>query len=220
MVKALAGIEKVGAPNQVVEPGNAKLRHDGAHLFGHEEKEIHHMLRPALKLLTQDGILRSHPHGAGVQMAFAHHDAACRHQGCRCKAHLIGTQQGSNHHLATGLHLAVGLNPNAATKPVEHQGLLGLGKANLPGRTCMLNGRQGRGACAAVVACNNNMISLGLSHARSHGAHTNFRDELDRDIGMRGHILQVVNKLGKVLNGINVVVRRGRDKTHTWHRMT
>jgi len=36
---------------------------------------------------------------------------------------------------------------------------------------------------------------------------------------VRCHVLQVVDQLGQVLDGVDVVVRRWRDQTDTWHRV-
>ena len=121
---AFAGIEQLSAANQIVKLFDAQLRHDAAHFFGHEEEIVHHMLRLALEFGAQNWVLRSYTHGAGVEMAFAHHDAALDHQRCSGKAHLVCAQQCRNHHITAGLHLAIGLHANAATQAVEHEGLL------------------------------------------------------------------------------------------------
>src|SRR2546429_958993 len=63
-------------------------------------------------------------------VALAHHDAALDDQGRRGEAELVGAQQRADDDVAAGLHLAVGLNADAAAQAVEHQGLLGLGQAD------------------------------------------------------------------------------------------
>src|SRR3546814_10053441 len=71
--------------DHVVKAPYAQLSHDFAHLFGNEEEVIHHIFRLALKLLAQNRVLRCNANGAGVQVAFAHHDAAFHHQRRGCK---------------------------------------------------------------------------------------------------------------------------------------
>ena len=59
------------------------------------------------------------------------------------------------------------------------------------------------------------MIGLGFGNAGSNSAHADFRYQLDRDGGRRIGIFQIMDKLGQIFNGINVVVRRGRNQAHT-----
>ncbi len=178
------------------------------------------MLGLARELLAQHRVLRGHAHRAGVQVALAHHDAALHHQRRGGEAELIGTQQGADDHVAARLHLAVGLHADAAAQVVEHQGLLGLGQADLPGDARVLDGRLGRGARAAVVARDDHhVVGLALGHARGDGAHAHLGHQLDADAGVRVHVLQVVDELGQVLDGVDVVVRRRADEAHAGRRV-
>ncbi len=209
MIQAAAGVEQINAADQLVKAPNAQLRHDFAHFFGDEEEVVDDVLGLALEFLAQLGVLRGHAHRAGVQMAFAHHDAAFYHQRCGGKAEFVGAQERANGHVATGFHLAVGLHANAAAQVVQHQCLLGFGQAQFPGRARVLDGRDGRGARAAIVAGNHHMVGLGFGHTGRDRAHTHFRHQLDRDGGARIDVFQVVNQLRQVFDGVNVVVRRG-----------
>ncbi len=211
------GVQQVGTADQLVEAADAQLRHDLAGFFRDEEEVVHHMLRFAGKLFAQLGVLRGHAHRAGVQVALAHHDAALNHQRCSGKAEFIGTQQGTHHHVTASLDLAVGLQAHTAAQAVEHEGLLGFGQADFPGRPGMLDGRPGRSARAAVVPGDHDVVGLALGHAGSNGAHPDFGHQLHGDVGMRGHVFQVVDELGQVLNGVDVVVRRGRNEAHARH---
>ena len=118
VIDAFAGVQQVGAANQVIKLADAQLGHDLAHFFGNEEKEVHHVLRLAREFLAQCRVLRGDTDGASVQVAFAHHDAALHHQGCRGKAKLIRAEQCANRHVTSRLHLAIGLHPNAPTQAV------------------------------------------------------------------------------------------------------
>ena len=60
---------------------------------------------------------------------------------------------------------------------------------------------------------------MGLGHARRDSAHSLFADEFDVDTSLVVRILQVVDKLGEVFNGVNVVVRGRRDEPHTGRRV-
>ncbi len=85
-------------------------------------------------------------------MADAHHDAACHHQRCGREAVFLGTEQHGHHDVARRAHPTVALHRDAISQPVQDERLLRVGKADLPGRTRVLEGRQwGGGTGAAVV---------------------------------------------------------------------
>jgi hypothetical protein len=140
------------------------------------------------------------------------------HQRRGGEAELVGAQQRADHHVAAGLHLAVGLHADAAAQAVEHQRLLGLGQAQLPGRAGVLDRRPGRGAGAAVVAGDHHVVGLALATPAATGAHADLGHQLDADAGARVGVLQVVDQLRQVLDRIDVVVRRRADQAHARHR--
>ena len=54
-----------------------------------------------------------------------------------------------------------------------------------------------------------NHVGVGLGNPGGNGANANFRHQLDRHFCGGMNLVQVVNELGQVLNGIDVMVRRG-----------
>jgi len=58
------------------------------------------------------------------------------------------------------------------------------------------------------------MVHVGLGHSRRHRAHADLGDQLHRDAGLRVHVLEVVDELGQILDGVDVVVGRRGDQTH------
>src|SRR5439155_14198379 len=85
-------------------------------------------------------------------------------------------------------------------------------------QTCALP-ISGRGARAAIVAGNGDVVRFGLGHTRSHGADAHFRDELHRD-GRGGiRVLQLVDQLRQVLDRVDIVVWRRRDQLHAGGRV-
>ena len=208
MLDAFFHVQQIAAANQVVKLGDAQLRHDVAHFFGDKEEIVHHMLGLARELLAQRRVLGGHAHGAGVQVAFAHHDAALDHQGSGGETEFIGTQQGTNRHIAASFHLAVGLHPNATTQTVHHQCLLGFGQTDFPRAARMLDGRPRRRTGAAVVTGDHHMVGLALGHTRGNRAHADLGHQLHADVGMGRDVFQVVDELRQVFDGINVVVWR------------
>ena len=77
--------------------------------------------------------------------------------------------------------LAIDLHGDAAAEIIEHQRLMGFGEADFPRAAGVLDGGQRRGAGAAIVAGDQNMIGMGLGDARGDGADADFGDELHAD---------------------------------------
>ena len=86
---------------------------------------------------------------------------------------------------------------------------MGLGDAKLPGQTGIVDGVAGRCARAAVVAGDEDDLCAALGDTGSDGADAGLTDQLDVDVGVAVGILEVVDKLCKVFDGVDVVVRRG-----------
>ena len=96
------------------------------------------------------------------------------------------------------------------TQVVLHQHLLGLGHAQLPGDAGVLHGGLRRGAGAAVVAADEHHVRLALGNAGGDGAHPDLGHQLDVDARPVIGALEIVDELGQVLDGVDVVVRRRR----------
>jgi hypothetical protein len=78
----------------------------------------------------------------------------------------------------------------------------------------MLERGQRRGTGAAVIAGDGDVVGARLGHAGSHRSDAHFRHQLDRDIGCRVDVLQIEDQLRQILDRIDVVVRRRRDKAN------
>mmetsp|Transcript_29811 Transcript_29811/g.51463 ORF Transcript_29811/g.51463 Transcript_29811/m.51463 type:complete len:1285 (+) Transcript_29811:323-4177(+) len=207
-------LQHVRAAHHLLKGAEAHLGHVLPHLLGQQEEVVDHVLGLAVELLAQVRVLRGDAHGAGVQVALAHHDAAQRDEGPRGEAHLLGAQQRGHHHVAAVADLPVRLQPHARPQVVQHQRLLRLGHAQLPGQARALHARPGRRARAAVVPRDHNVVRLGLGHARRDHAHAHLGHQLHRDLARGLRVLQVVDQLRQVLDGVDVVVRRGGDQGH------
>ncbi len=90
------------------------------------------MLGLAGEALAQHRVLRRDADRAGVEMALAHHDAAGRDQRRGREADLVGAEQRADHDVAAGADAAIDLHGDAAAQAVQHQRLMGLGKADFP----------------------------------------------------------------------------------------
>src|SRR5690606_4349392 len=84
----------------------------------------------------------------------------------RTQLSLSDPEQRGDDHVAPGLHLPVDLHDDAVAQTVEHQRLLGLGQADLPGRTRVLERGQRRRAGTPVVAGDEHDVGVRLRHTR------------------------------------------------------
>ena len=90
---------------------------------------------------------------------------------------------------------AVGLQHDATSQIVEDQRLVRFGDAEFPRQSGVLDAGQRRGACAAAVAGDQNVVGVALGNAGGDGAHANFRHQLHADSRRAIGILQVVDQL-------------------------
>ena len=62
------------------------------------------------------------------------------------------------------------------------------------------------------MAADEHHVGLSLRDTGGHGAHADLGDEFYRDTGGRVRALEIEDELGKVFDGVDVVVRRRRDE--------
>ena len=124
---AFAHFQEFGPAYHLIYRPEAQLGHDFAQLLRQETKQVYDVLGLAGEELTQLGVLGGHAHGAGVEVAFAHHHAAAGHQRGRGHAPFFGPQKRRYGQVAAGFQLAVGLQHHAAAQLVLHQRLVCFG---------------------------------------------------------------------------------------------
>ena len=213
-------LQQVGAAHQLFHGAHAQLCHVFPQILSHELHEVHDMLRLALELLAQFGVLGADAHGAGVQIAHPHHHAAHGNQRAGAEAEFFRAQHGGDGNIPAGHELTVGLNAHPGAQAVHDQALMSFRDAQLPGQARVMDGGvDGGRAGTAVKAGNQDDLRTGLGNAGGDGADTGFTDQLDIDSGLAVGALQVVNQLGQILNGVDIVVRRGRDQANTRGRV-
>lgn len=210
-----SAVSRLDGADGFVEAAETELGEVFADLLGDELEEVHDVVGLTGVALAQGRVLDGHADGAGVEVADAHHDAAGDDEGRGREAVFLGAQEGGDDDVASGLHLAVGLDDDAVAQAVEQQGLLGLGQADLPGGAGVLEGGQRRGAGTSVVAGDEDDVGVGLGHADGDGAHARFGDQLDVDPCGGVGVLEVMDELGEVLDGVDVVVGRRGDEPDT-----
>ena len=212
--RGILDFQQVGAANQFIHGMHAQAGHVFAQILGHKTHKVDDVFRLALKALAQLGVLGADAHGAGIQVAHAHHHAAHGNQRAGAKAELFSAQHGGNGHIAAAHQLAVGFNAHAGAQAVHDQALVCFGKAQLPRQAGIVDGVARCSAGTAVKTGNQNHFGAGLGNAGGNGANTGFADQLDVDGSLAVGAFQVIDQLGQVLNGVDIMVRRGRDQAH------
>ncbi len=177
------------------------------------------MLRLACEPLSQLGVLRRHADRARAEVALSHHHAAEGYDRGRAETELVGPEHRADDHVAPGAQLPVDLHADAVPQAVEDQHLLRLAKPQLPGDSRVLDRAERACSGAAVVAADEHLVGVALCHARGNRAHADLRDELDGNLRLGVGAPQVVDELGEVLDGVDVVVRRGADERHARRRV-
>ena len=181
MIDALALFQLVGAADHLVEAAEAELRHVFPHLFGEEHEEGDDIVGRAVKAAAQFRILRRDADRAGVEMAFAHHDAARGDERGGGDAEFVGAQQRADHDFAARADAAIDLHGDTAAQPVQHQRLMRLGEADFPRLAGVMDRAQRRRAGAAFMARDRDVIRIGLADAGGDRADAELGDELHAD---------------------------------------
>lgn len=68
--------------------------------LSHEVEEVDDVLRLPGELLPEDGVLRGHAHGARVEVALSHHDAAHGDERGGGEGVLLGAKKCRDHNIA------------------------------------------------------------------------------------------------------------------------
>ena len=205
-------LEQLGPADEIAEALDPERGHQPAGLLGDHDHVVDDVLGLAREAGPQLGILRRHADRAGVEVADAHHDAAGRDQGSGREADLVGAEQRPDDDVAAGSHLAVGLQDHPGAQAAVEQRLLGLGDPDLPGDAGALDRGERRGAGAAVVAGDDDVVGARLDAADGDRADPGLGGELDRDGRLRVGRAEVVDQLLEILDRVDVVVGRRRDQ--------
>ena len=106
----IGDVEALGLADGLLERSESELGEQLAYLLSDVLEEVDDEFRLPGELLAQLGVLSGHADRAGVEVADPHHDAARHHQWSRGESELVATQEGGDHHVATGLELAIDLD--------------------------------------------------------------------------------------------------------------
>ena len=198
--------EEVGAADDLFEGGIAEPGEELADLFGDVEEEVDEHLGLAEVLGAEVFALGGDADGAGVEVALAGHFAAEGDEGGGAEAVAFRAEQGGDDDVAAGVEAAVGAEHDAAAEAVDDERFVGFLDAEFPGSAGVLDGGEGGSAGAAVRAGDVDDVGVGLGDAGGDGADALAGDEFDADAGVGVGDLEVVDQLGEVFDGVDVVV--------------
>ena len=190
-----------------------------AHLAGKEGEIVYKIFIFSDEVLAQFGVLCGYAERTRVEVALAHHDAS-EHDECqRSEAELLGTEQRHEHNVAPGFELSVHLQAHLTAQSVFYQRLLCLAYAYLGRYSGKAHARCRRCSRASLGTGDDYQIGLCLGYAGCNGANAALGNELHAYGCLGIDVLEVEYQLGKVLNRIDVVVRRRRDKRYAGYRV-
>jgi hypothetical protein len=110
------------------------------------------------------------------------------------------------------------LHGDAAAQLVQHQGLLGFGKTELPRRAGVLDRRPWRRARATIMAGYGHVIGFRLGHTGCNRAHAILGNQFDADGSAGVRVLQVMNQLREIFDRIDIVMRWRRNQADSGNR--
>ena len=217
--QVLAHAQTVGPSNHIRQSGKTEISHDLPQLSGDKGHKAHDMFRLSLKAAAQLFVLGRDADRTGILGTDTHHHAAHGHQGSCRETVFLCAQKGRNGDIAPAHKLAVGLQDNTAAEAVFHKTAVGFREPQLPGETRIVYGASRCGACAAVITGDQDDLGAGLGDTGGDGPDPGLGDQLDIDPGVAVCVFQVINQLGQVLDGINIVMGRRRDQGDTGRRI-
>mmetsp|Transcript_12263 Transcript_12263/g.17990 ORF Transcript_12263/g.17990 Transcript_12263/m.17990 type:complete len:210 (+) Transcript_12263:1000-1629(+) len=199
--------EILGLTNHIFHCAVSKLGHNLSNIFCHEHKIIDDMLRLPCELAPELFILSCDTNWASIQMAFTHHDTTNRNQRSCSKSEFFSSKQACNDNISSSFKLTVCLKLDAISKTIQNKRLLSFSKAKFPWKPSSLQTCPSSSACPTIVATYGDMIRKSLCNTSRDNTNANFRYKFYRNFAIWLSILKIVNKLSKIFNGVDIVMR-------------
>jgi hypothetical protein len=212
---AMRGVEHVHAAHHLVEGAEAQLGHVLAHLLGDEEEEVDDVLGLCpVNLARSTGSCVAMPTG----QVFRWH-LRIMMQPMVTSGAVAKPNSSAPSSAAITTSRPVCSLPSVCTRMRPRRSFSTStccvsARPSSQGSAGVLDGTERRSAGAAVVAGDQHHVGMRLGDARGHRAHAHFGHQLDRDARRGIDVLQVVDQLRQIFDGVDVVVRRRRDQAH------
>ena len=212
--------QQIGAANDVIKTARANLCQNLAHFLRVEGDKIDNLICIACEFRAQAFILRANAHGAGVRLALTHHDASHGNQCSRADTIFFGPHHGCHDNVTTCAQATIGAQGDAVAQVVHRQDLMRLCQAHLPWQTRIFNRGRGASTRATIMARDQDDIRLCLSDTRRNRANARRGHQFHGHFGAWVDLLEIIDQLRQILDGIDVVMRWRRDQRHAFGRMT
>ena len=212
--------EQICTANHLIHGARANTGQNLTDFLRIEGDQIDDLICRPGELVSQRLILRANTHRAGVRLALPHHDAAHRDQSGGTDAIFFRTHHGRHHDIAARAQPAISAQCHPFTQIVHGQNLMRLGQTHFPRQAGKFDRRRWRSARAAIMAGDQNHIGLSLRHAGGDRAHPRGRHQFHRHLTARVDLLEIVNQLRQIFDGIDIMMWRWADQGHTFGRMT
>jgi hypothetical protein len=214
---AAAHVEQVGRGRSSRRRCGSRARHDLAHLLGDEEEVVDDVLGLPVKRLRSTGSCVATPTGQVLRWHLRIMMQPIAISGAVAKPNSSAPSS------APMTDVAAGAQPPSTCTRCGRAGRsapasAGSRQADLPGRAGVLDRGQRRGAGAAVVAGDGDVVGLALATPAAT-VPTPTSDTSFTETAPRVDVLQVVDQLRQVLDRVDVVVRRRRDQAHARRRV-
>ena len=207
-------LQAVGPADHLIHGAESEPCHNLTKLPCDKNHEVHDIFRLAREALSELLVLCGHAGRTGVLGADSHHHAAHADQRCCRKAVFLCAEQGGDRDIAAAHQLSVSLDDDTVSQTVLKQGLMRLGDAELPRQASVMDRGDRRSAGSSVVSGNQDDLSTRLGYTGSNRSDAALGYQLDGDPRVPVGVLQIIDQLSQILDGVNIMVRRRRDQSY------
>src|SRR5260221_12795382 len=135
-----------------------------------------------------------------MKMAVAHLYPARLNPWPRAESDLSRAKNARQHNIAPGFKLTISLQSDPPAQAIHHQRLVRLGNAKLERQSGMFDGALWTRPRAAVIAADDDQVSVGFGDTCRDSSYTRFRDEFHADPRVWIAILQMEDQLRQVFD--------------------
>ena len=143
-------------------------------------------------------------------MALPHHDTTHGDERRSRETPLFGPKETRDGDITASADLTIGLHGHPSTQVVQNQRLVRLSQPQLHG---VLDTSPARSAGTAVVARDEDVVGLRLRDTAGNDTDTDLGYKFHRHAGAGVGALKIVDELLQILDGIDIVMGRGRNET-------
>jgi hypothetical protein len=212
--------EKISSADCILQRRQTEFGEELADFFGEFIAEADNVLGLAAEFRAKVRALRGDAGGARIEVALAGHVATERDENSGPEGVFVCAEESRNDDIAGGAKASVGTQTDAPAETVVDEDLLRFGEPEFPWIAGVLDAGERRSAGAARMARDDDVVRIGFGDPGGDGSDSATGDELDSDGSAWVGTLEIPDELSEIFNGIDVMVRRGRNQLHPGLGMT